>query len=164
MVIAPAANAQSVAEQTIALMLATARNLTMHDRAVRAGLWNRNFAGIQVSGRTLGLVGLGDIGTRVAKIAHAIGMKVVAFDPALNDKADIGLVTRAETLDALLPQANILSIHCPLNAATRGMIGARELALLPKDAIVINTARGSIIDETAFGRGAHERAPVRSRH
>jgi D-3-phosphoglycerate dehydrogenase len=148
--VAPSANAQSVAEQTIALMLATARTVTTHDRAIRAGKWSRSADGLQMSGRTLGLVGFGDIGRRVARIAQAMGMRVIAFDPALRGGTDTGLASLAGNLDELLSGAEVLSIHCPLNAATAGMIGARELALLPRDAIVINAARGGILDEHAL--------------
>ena len=101
--------------------------------------------------QTFGIVGLGRIGTAVALRAKALGFRVVFFDPNLPNGAELGVgVERAASLEALLRQTDTLSIHAPLTPETRGMIGAKELALLPEGAVVVNTARGPIIDIDAL--------------
>jgi D-3-phosphoglycerate dehydrogenase len=144
----PGANAQSVAEMTLGLALAVARNIPLHDHALRNGGWNRQEIGLQLSGRTMGIIGLGSIGEKVARLAAAFGMHVVGYDP----KAKTMACERVDTLPALLSRAQILSIHCPLTSETRGLIGARELALLPTGAIVLNMARAGIVDEAALAK------------
>jgi D-3-phosphoglycerate dehydrogenase / 2-oxoglutarate reductase len=146
--IAPAANGQSVAELTLALMLAVARRLPRRDAAIRAGEWDRSGSGLQLSGRTLGLVGYGGIGKAVARMALGFGMRVVAFDPVARP-AD-SAVEMVDSLERLLPQSNFLSLHVPLTVQTQGMIGKRELAALPRNAVLVNTARGGLVDETAL--------------
>jgi D-3-phosphoglycerate dehydrogenase len=142
----PGANAQSVAELTIGLAIAVARSIPFHDRTLRSGGWSRSQMGLQLSGRTLGVVGLGNIGQKVARLGAALGMRVLAYDP----KGKAMPYERANSLAELLPQSQILTLHCPLNDETRGMIGAAQLARLPKNAIVLNTARGGIVDEAAL--------------
>ena len=111
----PGANAQSVAELTLGLALAVARNIPLHDHALRNGGWNRQEIGLQLSGRTMGIVGLGNIGDKVARLATAFGMRVVGYDP----KAKAMACERVDTLHALLSEAQVLSIHCPLTIETR---------------------------------------------
>jgi D-3-phosphoglycerate dehydrogenase len=142
----PGANSQSVAELTIGLAMAVARSIPLHDRTLRNGGWSRSEMGIQLSGRTMGVVGLGNIGQKVARLGAAFGMRVLGFDP----KGKPMPCEKINSLVELLPQAQILTLHCPLNDETRGMIGAVELNLLPKNAIVLNTARGGIVDEIAL--------------
>lgn len=155
----PGANSASVAEMTIGLMIAAARHVPAMDRSLRQGKWNRMQDGRQLGGRTLGLVGFGQIGQRVARAALALEMNVLAYDPALADVAlPVAGVTRAASLQELLPRADVLSLHIPLNARTRGLIGAPQLASLPAGAIVVNTARGGVIDEAALA------AALRSGH
>ncbi|PPG04497.1 hydroxyacid dehydrogenase [Pseudoclavibacter sp. RFBI5] len=146
----PGANAQSVAELTIALMFTAARRVSWMDAEIRQGRWSRAQDGRQLAGATLGLVGAGQIGQRVARTATATGMRVLAFDPGLGLDAPIPELTMVGTLEELLGQADVLSLHVPLNERTRGLIGAAQLALLPADAIVLNTARGEIVDEPAL--------------
>ncbi|MBF4551666.1 hydroxyacid dehydrogenase [Pseudoclavibacter sp. VKM Ac-2888] len=146
----PGANAQSVAELTIALMFTAARRVSWMDAEIRQGRWSRAQDGRQLAGATLGLVGAGQIGQRVARTAAATGMRVLAFDPGLSLDAPIPELTMVGTLEELLGQADVLSLHVPLNERTRGLIGAAQLALLPADAIVLNTARGEIVDEPAL--------------
>jgi D-3-phosphoglycerate dehydrogenase len=150
--ITPGANAQSVAELTIALLGAAARKVSWMDAEIRAGRWSRAEDGVQLAGRTLGLVGYGEVGGRVARIARAIGMDVRVFDPALlvpgsRPPSDIII---APSLADLLCVSQILSLHLPLTTHTRGLIDAAALALLPPGAIVINTARGEIVDQRAL--------------
>jgi len=143
----PGANAQSVAELTIGLAIAVARTIPLHDRTLRGGGWSRNEMGLQLAGRTMGVIGLGNIGLKVAKLASAIGMQVVGYDPQLQKAPGFELI---KSLAEFLPKAQVLSINCPLTEQTRGMIGAAELALLPPNAIVLNTARGGIVSEQAL--------------
>ena len=148
--VTPGANAQSVAELTLGLMLAAARKVTWLDSELRAGRWTRAQDGLQLAGRRLGLVGFGQVGQRVATVALALGMEVHAFDPGLRGPAPVAGVVLHDTLDALLPLSDVLSLHIPLNAHTRGLFDAARLALLPRGAIVVNTARGEVIDEPAL--------------
>ncbi|PLC49824.1 hydroxyacid dehydrogenase [Pollutimonas subterranea] len=146
----PGANAQSVAEMTLGLMLAAARRIAYMDSEIRAGRWPRLQDGLELKGSTIGLVGYGQIGRLVASFCNALGMRVLAYDPyaqAGQAQKDVELMT---DLDAMLRRSNVLSLHLPLTSGTRMLIGARQLALLPDGAIVINTARGEVIDETAL--------------
>lgn len=146
----PGTNTFSVAELAIGLMLAAARKINFYDSELRAGRWTRTGDGMQLHGRTLGLVGYGQIGRHVATIAHALGMRVHVFDPALGKAGVEAHVTPERSLQDLYARADLLSLHCPVNAHTRGMIDANAIAALPDGAIVINTARGELIDEAAL--------------
>ena len=150
--VTPGANAQSVAELTIALLGAAARKVAWMDREIRAGRWSRAEDGIQLAGRTLGLVGYGQVGGRVARIARAIGMKVHVFDPALlvPGPAPASDIIVARSLAELLPLSHVLSLHVPLTPRTHGLIDEAALALLPPGAILINTARGEIVHQPAL--------------
>ncbi|HTE45978.1 MAG TPA: hydroxyacid dehydrogenase, partial [Gemmatimonadaceae bacterium] len=147
---APAGNTVSVAELFFGLLISLARHLPRAVTSMREGRWDRSsLLGTELRGRTLGIIGLGRIGGEIATRARAFGMKIIAFDPYINaDRFDRLQVARAASLDDLLPQVHVLTIHTPLTAETRGMIRARELALLPSGAVVANLARGGIIDET----------------
>lgn len=147
--VTPGANAQSVAEMTLGLLFAAARRIAWMDAELRGGRWSRAQDGIELSGKTLGLVGFGQVGQRVAQVCQALGMQVAAFDPALRSSPVAGVKLLA-SLDELLPLADVLSLHVPLNRHTRGMLGAAQLARLPKGAILINTARGEVVDEPAL--------------
>jgi D-3-phosphoglycerate dehydrogenase / 2-oxoglutarate reductase len=142
----PGANAQSVAELAIGLIIAVARTIPLHDRTLRAGGWSRSEMGLQLSGRTIGVIGLGNIGQKVARLAEAFGMHVLGYDPRVKNIS----CEMAKSLPELLGRAQILSVNCPLNDETRGLIGAAELAQLPRNAIVVNTARGGVVVETAL--------------
>ncbi|BEU96063.1 hydroxyacid dehydrogenase [Acidovorax sp. DW039] len=145
--VAPGANARAVAEHAIALMLSLTRQLPLLDRMARTGQWAPStWQGRDFRDATVGIIGYGSIGRATAQLASALGAKVLVLRPA--GQAD-GFDTEPE-LDRLLPQVNILSLHCPLTERTRGLIGARELALLPPGSLLINTARGPVVDETAL--------------
>ena len=149
--VTPGANATSVAELTLGLMLAAARRIGSMNTALHAGHWTRAQDGLELRGRTLGLVGFGQVGQRVATVALAIGMPVMAFDPALPGCASpVPSVRLAASLDELLRASDVLSLHIPLTPRTRHLIGAAQLAALPANAILINTARGEIVDEPAL--------------
>jgi D-3-phosphoglycerate dehydrogenase len=148
---APAANAVSVAELVIGLMLAFERHLVAAATELRAGRWEKTrFQGRELSGRRLGLLGFGRIGREVARRARAFEMDVWACDPVLDPWPAGFEWARRATLDALLPEVDFLSLHLPLGPDTRGMIGARELARLRPEAVLINCARGGIVDEDAL--------------
>lgn len=147
--IADNANGQSVAEHTLALLFAVARRIPVLDARIRAGAWPRSMTGLQLSGRTAGIVAFGSIGQKVAHLLKAVGMNVVAFDPHVSDKAAHD-VEWAGSFDALLSRCDVVSLHCPLTAETAGMINVERLARMKKGAILINTARGGLIADDAL--------------
>jgi len=139
----------ATAEHTWGLLLALVRHIPQAFESVRAGEWNRDaFRGRDLDGKRLGIVGLGRIGEKVARYGLAFGMQVAAFDPYRNDWPE-GIL-RCSTLEDLLRRSDILSLHVPLNAETYHMIGERELGLLPRGAVLVNTARGAVVDEKAL--------------
>jgi D-3-phosphoglycerate dehydrogenase len=148
----PEVNAVAAAEMALALMLALCRNLPQSNALVRAGKWERlSFMGIHLEGKTLGLVGLGRVGRRVAARAHAFGMRVIAFDPYVPDEIAGALkVELAEELDSLLERADFVSLHCQLTDETQGLIGAEQIKRMKPGARIINAARGGLIDESAL--------------
>lgn len=148
---APEANNVSAAELAIALMLNAARGVARADRLVRAGTWDRKFLGRELKGARLGIVGLGRIGSLVARRAQGLGMTVMAFDPYITRRrAEELKVELFDDLNALLARSDFLTVHTPLTDETRGMIGAEELARLPQGAVVVNAARGGILQEDAL--------------
>ena len=144
----PGANAQAVAELTIALMLAVYRRICVADRKVRAGDWaGARTVGEELQGKTLGIVGLGNIGRRVARLGRAFGMEVLAYAPR---PAQAEEDARLVDLDTLLRSADVVSLHAPQTAETTGLIDAGKLALMKPTAILVNTARGLLVDEAAL--------------
>ncbi len=149
---APSANAVSAAEHTMALLLAQARRVPEADRTLRAGVWDRaRFQGVELHGKTLGLIGLGRIGTLVAQRALAFGMRVVAFDPYVGVERikRIGLEV-ASDLDGLLAESDFISVHLPKTRATEGLIGPEAIARMKPGVRLVNTSRGGIVDEDAL--------------
>jgi D-3-phosphoglycerate dehydrogenase len=136
---------RAVAEHTIALMFACARGLARMDRATRAGTWSP-LEGMQLQGKTLGVVGLGGIGSEVVRIARGIGMEVVAFNRTRRDDAPCPVVA----LDELLARADVISLNLSLTDETRGIIGRDRIARMKRGVILINTARGALVDEAAL--------------
>jgi D-3-phosphoglycerate dehydrogenase / 2-oxoglutarate reductase len=148
---APEANNVSAAELAIALMLAAARGVARSDARVRRGVWDRAFLGREVDGAGLGIVGLGRIGSLVARRAQGLGMHVFAYDPYITARrADELGVRLVDDLHAMLAQVRFLSVHTPLTEETFGLIDAAALATLPRGAVVVNAARGGIVDEAAL--------------
>ncbi len=148
---APEANNVSAAELAITLMLSAARGVARSDRQIRGGTWDRGFLGREVKGARLGIVGLGRIGSLVARRAQALGMEVGAYDPYISaQRAEDLHVTLFDVLNDLLARSDVLTVHTPLTDETDGMIGAEQLAKLPEGAVVVNAARGGIIDEQAL--------------
>ena len=140
---------RATAEHTWALLLGLLRNIVPASIAARQGNWDRDrFRGQELNGKRLGIVGLGRLGQKVARYGQVFGMAVGAFDPLVREWIDG--VRREPTLTDLLKKSDILSLHVPLNTETQGMIGATELALLPAGAVLVNTSRGQLIDESAL--------------
>ena len=158
-VFTPRANANSVAEHTIGLMLALARNVVPASVALREGRFadRSRFIGVELAGRTLGIVGLGRIGSRVAEIAAAgLAMKVCGYDPYVAPGAYSGPAERLASLDELLAAADFLTLHVGLTAETRHLIDDRRLARLKAGCRVLNTSRGAVIDERALVRALEQ--------
>jgi D-3-phosphoglycerate dehydrogenase len=160
----------STSELAWGLILAAARDLAKAERAMRAGRWQEGLAGgIALEGRRLGLIGLGKLGSRVARIGSAFGMDVVAWSENLTPERAIAAGALYLPKDELLATADVISIHLVLGERTRGLIGAAELAMMKKDAILVNTSRGPIVDEGALiaalasGRLAHAALDVYDR-
>lgn len=148
---APDGNTMTTAEQTIALLLALARSVPQANASLRAGKWERKkFVGVELRGKTLGVVGLGRIGRVVASRAQGFEMRVVAFDPFLAPEQLANTGVDLAPLREVCAQADFLTVHTPLTPETRGIIGAGELALMKPTARVINCARGGLVDERAL--------------
>lgn len=148
---APAGNTIAAAELTMALLLAVARKVPAADRSMKAGEWDRkSFNGIELYGKTLGLVGAGRIGGQVAKRARAFGMQVMVYDPYLTPERAMELDVRLAPLTEVIAQADVLSVHVPLTEATANLIGASQLASMKKGALLLNVARGGVVNEQAL--------------
>ncbi len=148
---APEANNISAAELAIGLMLSAARGISRSDSQVRAGIWDRKYLGQELNGARIGIIGLGRIGSLVAKRANGLGMKVMAYDPYISrHRADSLKVELFDDLLAMLKKSQFLTVHTPLTDETKGMIDLNELEHLPMNAIVVNAARGGIIVENAL--------------
>jgi len=153
------ANSVAVSEHALLLMLAVSRQLIRQHANVAAGRWRGNATPRlhELRGRTLGIVGLGTIGKKTARLAQAFGMPVHYYDIArLPEDAEDALNVRFRLYRELLRTSDIVSLHVPLNASTKGMLGEAELALMKPDAILINTSRGPVIDERALTRALSE--------
>lgn len=146
---APTENTGATAEHTLALALAVAHRVCELDAVVRAGGWERRL-GAELTGSVWGVVGLGRIGHRVARLAAGIGMRVVAFDPAVDADEMLAAHIEPMQLAQLLAEARVISLHVPLIPATHHLLGAAELAAMRPDAILLNTARGGLLDEAAL--------------
>src|SRR5262249_47380028 len=142
----------SAAEHTIGLLLALSRNIPQAHAALKQGRWERSrYGGVELAEKTLGVLGFGRIGQQVARKAVGLGMRVVAYDPfgAPARFPDLG-VERAEGVERLFGVADFLTLHSPLTAETRGMIGAGAIASMKDGVRIVNAARGELVDETAL--------------
>jgi D-3-phosphoglycerate dehydrogenase / 2-oxoglutarate reductase len=149
---APAGNTIAVAELFFGSVLGLLRQIPRAATSMLEGRWDRSdLMGTELRGRRLGIVGVGRIGSEIAKRAHAFGMEIFGYDPYIAEDRFAGLrVRRMATLEQLLDVADFVTVHTPLTDETRGLIGARELALLKRGAIVVNMARGGIVDDKAL--------------
>lgn len=148
----PGGNTVSTAEHAFSLLVSLARKIPEAHASVRSGAWERSkFQGVELNGKTLAILGMGRIGTEVAKRAHAFGMRVLAYDPYLSEARARSLqVEVVENLDDALPLTDFVTMHMPLTDETRHMLDTRRLALLKKGARIVNCARGGLIDEQAL--------------
>jgi D-3-phosphoglycerate dehydrogenase len=147
-VAAVGANAAAVAEQAVALLLACAKSVVRLDARMRSGNWDKaTHKSVELEGRTVGVIGLGAIGLRFAKVADALGMRVLGFDPYAND---LPAHVRPVDLETLWRESDAISLHCPLTADNTKLINERTLAACKQGVIVVNTARGGLIDEPAL--------------
>ncbi len=150
----PFGNSITTAEHAIALMFALARDLPEADRSTQAGKWEKNrFMGVEVTGKTLGLIGAGNIGSIVADRALGLKMKVIAYDPFLTPERALEMGVEKMSLDDLLLRADFITLHTPLTDQTRNILSRENLAKTKKGVRIINCARGGLIDETALKEG-----------
>ncbi len=148
----PGSNAVSVAELVFGQMIALVRHTHEANRAVKSNHWSDylKFIGTELAGKTIGIVGMGNIGARVAVRARAFEMDFVVYDPYIPESLVTALGGKWVGLDELLAESDFVTIHCPLNRETKDMIGAKELALMKASAYLINAARGGIVNEDAL--------------
>ncbi len=148
----PGGNTISTAEHAFSLMVSTARNIPQADASVKSGKWDRKtFVGVELYNKTLAILGMGRIGTEIARRAIAFGMRVLAYDPYLSASRARSLqVELIESLDAIIPEADFITMHMPLTAETKYMLNAERLAKTKKGVRIVNCARGGLIDEVAL--------------
>jgi D-3-phosphoglycerate dehydrogenase len=147
-VAAVGANAAAVAEQALALLLACAKSVVSLDRRMHAGHWDKStHKSIELDGRSIGVIGLGAIGLRFAKMADAMGMRVLGYDPYARD---LPAHIQSVDLDTIWRESDAISLHCPLTADNAKLLNARTLAACRKGVVIVNTARGGLIDEPAL--------------
>jgi D-3-phosphoglycerate dehydrogenase / 2-oxoglutarate reductase len=155
---APTGNTISACEQTFALMLALARQLPQAYNSFRGGKWERSkFVGTELRQKTLGVIGLGNIGSEVARRARAFEMRAIGFDPFLSKERAAQLQVEIVTLEQLVKESDFITFHIPLNSSTKGIIGEKEIAMMKPTARIINCARGGLIDEELLAKAVAEK-------
>lgn len=154
---APGGNTVAAAELTMALMLSLVRRVTAADRSVREAAWDRaRFRGVELQGKTLGLLGAGRIGGEVAKRCQVFGMEVIVYDPYLSAARAGDLGVQLVELEDVLDKADVISLHVPLTEETRGLVGTDSLRRMKDGAFLINASRGGVIDEDALALALNE--------
>ena len=160
---APTGNTISAAEHAIALMLSLARYIPAANYALKAGKWERSkFTGTEVRGKTLGMIGLGNVGSAVARRARGLEMKLIGYDPFVSQDHARNLQVEIVPLERLYKEADFITLHIPSTAQTKEMIGAKELAMMKPTARIINTARGGLINEEALANALKGKKDYRS--
>jgi D-3-phosphoglycerate dehydrogenase len=155
---APTGNTVSAAEHTIALLLASVRNIPQANASLKSGQWQRNeFMGTELRGKTLGIIGLGNVGSEVAKRAQGFEMKLIGIDPMVSVEYAKKLQVELVDLPRLIEESDFITLHLPLTPQTRNIIGAKELAMCKATARIINCARGGLIDEEALVKAIKEK-------
>lgn len=156
---APNANTNAAAELTVGLMLAAARNIATADASVRSNEWERaRFKGVELKGKTLGLIGAGRIGSEVALRCQAFGMDVIVYDPYLTEERAAEFGAALAPLNDVLARSDFISIHVPLTDETRGIVDAEAMMRMKDDAYVVNASRGGVVDELALAGALHSGA------
>lgn len=154
---APTGNTISAAEHTIALLLALARHIPQANASLKSGVWKRSaFMGTEVRNKTLGILGLGNVGSEVARRARGLEMKLIAHDPFISADHARNLQVELVPMKQLFKEADFITLHAPLTAKTKGMIGEKELAIVKPTVRIINCARGALIDEQALAKAVKE--------
>jgi len=150
----PEALVEAVAEHVIGLMLAVARDIPAADASMKAGQWEKQrFVGIELKGKTLGIAGLGRIGRRVAEVARAMGLSLLGYDVIeVPQETLASLGCRMVDLDSLFASSDFITLHVPLTTETRHMVDTRRISLMKRNAVLINTSRGEVIDEAALAK------------
>ena len=144
----PGGNTNAATEHSFAMMLAMARHIPVANETLQKGEWNRKqYTGVELKGKTLGVIGMGRIGSGVAKRALAFDMKVIGYDPYINEERCRDMGVTVGTFDDVIAQADFITVHMPLTDTTRGMINKEVMAKMKKGVRLINCARGGIIDE-----------------
>lgn len=147
----PQANVTAAAEHTFSLLLSLARNITRADASVRAGNWERSkFVGVELEGKTVGIVGLGKVGAAVARYAKAFGAKIISYDPYISKERAAELGVALVEFPELLERSDFITVHVPLTDRTRHLLGRNEFKKMKKTARLINTSRGGVVDEEAL--------------
>jgi D-3-phosphoglycerate dehydrogenase len=155
---APTGNTVSAAEHTIALLLASARNVPQANVSLKSGEWRRNeFMGTELRGKTLGIIGLGNVGSEVAKRARSFEMKLIGNDPLVSEEYAQKLQVELVDMKRLLRESDFITLHLPLNDKTKKIIGTRELAIVKPEVRIVNCARGGLIDEEALVKAIKEK-------
>ena len=153
---APGGNTIAAAELTIALLISVARKIPAAEASLRSGLWDRDaFKGVELRGKTLGLIGAGRIGSEVAVRCQALEMDVITYDPYLSSARADELGVEMVSLGEVIERADFISIHVPLNDETRGLIAADALSRMKSTAFIVNASRGGVVDETALTKALH---------
>lgn len=154
----PAGNTTSTAEHTMSMILALVRNIPQACASMKAGKWERSkFEGVELYGKTLGVIGLGRIGSTVATMARGFGMKIVAFDPYLSVEVAGKMGVEVVEFDELLKVADVITVHIPKSAETKSLLSEKQFSLMKKNVRLVNCARGGIIDEAALVRALQEK-------
>jgi D-3-phosphoglycerate dehydrogenase len=147
----PLATTQAVAEHVVAMLLSLARSIPAADNSLKSGLWKKDqFMGLEIQGKVLGIIGMGNIGSRVAQLTQSLGMRAIANDPYLEDDQISKRGAHPVPLPDLLSQADFITLHIPLSNETRGLINGETFGAMKRGAYLICTARGGIVDETAL--------------
>ncbi len=154
---APTGNTISAAEHSIALMLSLARHIPQANAALKSCVWRRaDFMGTEVKGKTLGIIGLGNVGSEVARRAQGLEMRLIAYDPYISVDRGHNLQVELVPLEQLLKESDFITLHIPLTESTKGLIGTKQLAMVKPTVRIINTARGGLIDEKALVKAVEE--------
>ena len=147
----PGANSNAVAEEVVAMVLAAYRKVIPADTTTRAGLWEKkNYMGREITGKTVGILGLGNIGRLLVKRLSGFEVKVLGFDPMLNEEQAAAMGVKLCSVEEIFAQADIISLHIPENDKTRGMVNEALVSTMKKGAVLVNCARAGIIDENAI--------------
>ena len=146
----PEGNIVSTAEHTIAMLLALARQIPRASSLLKSGVWERQLKGTEIRKKVLGIIGLGRVGTEVAQLAKGLHMNVIAYDPLVSEARAERLGVQLVEMEALLKTSDFITVHVPLNSSTRGLIGSEQLKLVKPTALLVNCARGGIVDEEAL--------------